>query len=275
MLRRSLSYLSFFTIKCGGNLDIIRDTEDRKKYLRFSSFCLSSFSITYINIKRKKYKKEGKILSTEIAIIDDGSLLFSQGLNKLFQILNYNHFVLPISDLRFLDDVKADILIFDFDHNRELILSYIKSLNKPYEILLFTQSIDHDTLTSVIKMGVNGILTKDIGISQLEESISSLLRGKAYIHPKLTDSLVTSYRKHLFSKPKQKTDDITIREKEIITFIGRGYTDKEIADQLNISYKTVRNHIYNIQKKTNVRNRVQLVVLALRRRWIDVNECIG
>ena len=127
---------------------------------------------------------------------------------------------------------------------------------------------DFDEETHVldyIKAGASGYLLKDIAQSTLIEAIKATCRWGSYIHPSVADKLINEYSK-LNARVKGQSDcTLTSREIEVLTRIAEGRTNKEIANELYISEKTVKNHITNVFKKLKVSDRTEAVVQAMKK----------
>ena len=117
-------------------------------------------------------------------------------------------------------------------------------------------------LVQAVDIGANGYILKDSGSEELKKAIQSVMDGDSYIQP----SLIPSLNSRLVNRDidKEKIAALTKREMEILTQIAGGMFNKEIAMNLNISERTVKNHISNIFKKIDVSDRTQAAVFAIR-----------
>jgi len=117
-------------------------------------------------------------------------------------------------------------------------------------------------LLKAIDIGAEGYILKDSESSELKKAISVIVNGESYIQPKLIPAL----NKRLVTRDvdKEKIDSLTSREREVLIQVASGMFNKEIATSLNISERTVKNHISNIFKKIDVSDRTQAAVFAIK-----------
>ncbi|MFF6774477.1 response regulator [Streptomyces sp. NPDC012637] len=123
-----------------------------------------------------------------------------------------------------------------------------------------------------LRAGASGFLVKDAQPEELLAGIRAVASGDAVVAPSLTRRLLDTYVHHLPPSPKTNTaaapeqdprlSALTDREREILTVIGRGWTNTEIAGRLHLAESTVKTHVTRILAKTGSRDRVQAVILA-------------
>ena len=113
-------------------------------------------------------------------------------------------------------------------------------------------------LLKAINMGVDGYILKDSESAELKKAIETVVSGESYIQPKLIPSLSAQ------DEAKEKIEDLTSRELEILIHVANGSLNKEIAKKLEISEQTVKNHMSRIFKKIGVCDRTQAAVFALK-----------
>ena len=135
------------------------------------------------------------------------------------------------------------------------------------KIIILTVSDDEIFVLDCIKAGASGYLLKDIAPDTLIEAIQATCRWGYYIHPRAAGRLITDYGK-LISRVTEPGSALTTREIEVLAHVAQGKTNKEIAEELYISEKTVKNHVTNVFKKLKVTDRTQAVVQAMKKRII-------
>jgi DNA-binding NarL/FixJ family response regulator len=114
-------------------------------------------------------------------------------------------------------------------------------------------------------MGAEGYVLKDAEPSVLIEAIRNVNKGQSFIQPNMTRELVREFnRVTLHERDKSEENSLTSREVEVLELIAEGMINKEIAKQLYISEKTVKNHVSNIFKKLNVSDRTQAAIYAFK-----------
>jgi len=112
----------------------------------------------------------------------------------------------------------------------------------------------------ILRAGARGYLLKDSEDDDLVKAIRSVARGEAFLSPAISDAVLTDYRKHV-SNP---VDLLTSREREVLTMIADGKTNKEIANVLNLSVYTVESHRGSVMEKLNLHNTGDIVRFAIR-----------
>ncbi|WP_137994375.1 response regulator [Streptomyces vilmorinianum] len=118
-----------------------------------------------------------------------------------------------------------------------------------------------------LRAGASGFLVKDAQPEELLSGIRAVASGDAVVAPSLTRRLLDAYIHHLPATSGPPPEDhrlsaLTDREREILTVIGQGWTNTEIAERLHLAESTVKTHVSRILAKTGARDRVQAVILA-------------
>jgi DNA-binding NarL/FixJ family response regulator len=121
----------------------------------------------------------------------------------------------------------------------------------------------------MVEEGVQGFLTKNSNKEELEFAINTIISGKNYFSQDLLKKVVLNISKGNKHKDEDKLK-LTRREEEILTYICRGFSNKEIADKLFISPKTVDNHRTNLLFKTSSKNTASLVMNAFKKNLIHI-----
>jgi len=130
--------------------------------------------------------------------------------------------------------------------------------------LLLSQHENREYILPALKMGASGYVLKRAAADELIKALKSINAGKSYLDPDVADIVVSEYR-----SKKTGTDDsydnLTEREREILVYLARGRTNREIAEILCISLKTVDFHKSNLMRKLEIHNRVELTKYAMRK----------
>jgi len=129
-------------------------------------------------------------------------------------------------------------------------------------VLVLTMFEADETVFAAMRAGARGYLLKDADQDELIRAIQAVSRGEAIFSPAIAQRLV-----HYFAALRRTAADLTFpeltdREREILHLIAQGHSNTEIADQLLVSLKTVRNHVSNIYSKLQVADRAQAIVRA-------------
>jgi len=149
-------------------------------------------------------------------------------------------------------------------------------------IIMLTPLEDEERLFQSIKVGAAGYYTRDITPDALADAVRKvsngeyLIRDDVFTKPQIANRVLKSFRELEVEETVEETRDLysplSSREVEILDYIARGNSNKEIAKSLKISDQTVKNHITSILKKLSVNDRTAAVVHALRHGWIKMEE---
>jgi DNA-binding NarL/FixJ family response regulator len=133
----------------------------------------------------------------------------------------------------------------------------------PRVIMLTTFDLD-EYVYDALKAGASGFLLKDAPPEQLVAGVRVVAAGDALLAPAVTRRLIEEFARHPTPRPAGPPElaELTAREREILTFMARGRSNREIAAQLVIGESTVKTHVGNVLMKLNLRDRVHAVVLA-------------
>lgn len=167
--------------------------------------------------------------------------------------------------------VHPDILLLDINMpvmNGIEVLQEIKKKNISVKVLVLTVHNEVEYLLKAVDIGVDGYIMKDAESAELKNAINCIMQGETYIQP----SLVPALNSRLISRDidKEKINSLTKRELEVLIEVANGLFNKEIATSLNISERTVKNHISNIFKKIDVSDRTQAAVFAIKNNLIKL-----
>jgi len=128
-------------------------------------------------------------------------------------------------------------------------------------VVMLTVSEQEEDVAAALQAGARGYMLKGTSGSDLIRIVQSVHRGESYITPGLAARLLTVMQQS--SKTRQEKNvlsDLTLREEQVLDQVSRGLTNKEIANSLNLSEKTVKHYMTTIMQKLNVRNRVEAVL---------------
>ncbi|MDQ6660015.1 MAG: response regulator transcription factor [Chloroflexota bacterium] len=149
-------------------------------------------------------------------------------------------------------------------------------------VIVLTPSEDEERLFQSIKVGVAGYYTRNISVEEFQEAVRKVSHGEYLINddiltkPLIASRVLKSFRELAVEEEEAQTQDLysplSTREVEILDYIARGNSNKEIAKSLKISDQTVKNHITSILKKLSVNDRTAAVVHALRHGWIKMHD---
>ncbi|MEM8924369.1 MAG: response regulator transcription factor [Actinomycetota bacterium] len=145
----------------------------------------------------------------------------------------------------------------------------IKADHPEVRIVVLTMHADQDTLTEAIRAGANGYLVKDCSTDEIAMAIDAVAMGETALSPGLAASMLADVRRQ--ENEAQQERIITAREEEVLQLIADGCSTPEVAEQLFISQKTVKNHLASIYQKLDARDRTQAVLQAVRMGIVTLN----
>jgi len=205
--------------------------------------------------------------------ICDDHTLFRKGIKKLLELERDIALVGEASNgeelLAMLKKAGPDIILMDIGMPKMDGVSAtarVKKILPHTNIIILTVFEDESHIFNAIKAGAMGYLLKDASIDELVEAIHRVYKGEALIQPVIATKVLKEFT--MLDKRKIKGGDkfysgLTEREKDILRLIVLGGTNKEIAQKLGITEKTVKNHISSIFSTLHVNNRTQAAIYAL------------
>lgn len=138
------------------------------------------------------------------------------------------------------------------------------------KIIILTMYDDEDYLFHVLKNGAAGYVLKNAPDDELLSAIRMVHSGGTYIHPQMATSLVREFiKKDSESAEQDPFNSLSQREVEILPLIAKGFGNKEIAEKLYVSVKTVEAHKAKIMEKLNLKSRPELVEYALKKKLLE------
>lgn len=163
-----------------------------------------------------------------------------------------------------VNSLNPDILVLDLsmpDLDGIAVTRNLKEGNSTCAILILTVHEDDALLREAIKVGAAGYIIKHAAEDELISAIRAVNRGEIYVHPKMIRSLIQLGKK--VDEPIMELPaTLTAREQEVLKLIVQGYTNRQIADELTISSRTVEGHRANLTDKLGIRSRVELLRYA-------------
>lgn len=175
-----------------------------------------------------------------------------------------------------VQELHPDIVLMDIGMpvmNGMEATKQIKKRSEDVKVLVLTMHDNEEYLFQVLQAGASGYVLKKAADSDLVNAIHVVARGDCFLYPSAAKMVVEDYLEKLKSgqEPAPSYDALTDREREILKLIAEGYTNREIAESLFISVKTVETHKANIMEKLNLHKRAELVRYAIRKGILQVD----
>lgn len=208
-----------------------------------------------------------------IVIVDDHTL-FREGLKTILQM---EPDIEVVADLESAEDVvevvwqhKPDVLLLDIRMPQGSGLDAVPAvvrINPGTQVLVLTACDEMEEHVRAFKLGARGVVLKDSARDTLIQAISTVCRGDVWMDPRMRGVLVAELGRSGGEDPTfgaSRDDGLTERELEIVRLIAVGKKNKDVAATLSISERTVRTNLTSVFQKLGVRDRIGLVMYALR-----------
>ncbi|MGI8837648.1 MAG: response regulator [Pyrinomonadaceae bacterium] len=137
------------------------------------------------------------------------------------------------------------------------------------KVLALTAYKDKAYLDQLLKVGALGYVLKMSAAEELIEALRMVAAGNVYVDQEMTEKIAEGYVRNQFLRGATRHRELTNREEEVMRLIAKGYANKEIANQLDISVKTVESHKTNVMEKLNLKSRTEIVRYAVRQGWLQ------
>ncbi len=213
-----------------------------------------------------------------LLLVDDHTLV-RQGLRSLLETQGDIEVIAEASGgheaVARADEFLPDVVLMDLampDLNGMEATRLIKERHPEIQVLALSMHGTDAYLFQVLESGASGYVLKEADVAELTGAIRAVHAGGAYIYPTLAKRLIEQFLLRAGSGEERSSyDSLTQREKEILTLLGKGLTNDEIADRLSLSVHTVQTHRSNIMEKLGLHNRAQLVTYAARVGFIHLD----
>lgn len=212
----------------------------------------------------------------KVMIADDHKMV-REGLKKLIEFDKDIRVIAEYGDgkdcLENLFLPNPDVVLLDIDMPRmsgmEVLAAICRIENRP-RLLMLTVHNEMAYLIKAIDMGVDGYILKDSDSRELIRAIRCVHKGERFIQP----SLIPLLNSRLIARDldKERVDDLSDREVEVLRLVSAGLFNKEIGHRLGISERTVKNHMSNIFRKIDCTDRTQAAVFCIRSGLVDVHQ---
>ncbi|MCX4268169.1 MAG: response regulator transcription factor [Lachnospiraceae bacterium] len=213
-------------------------------------------------------------MAINIVITDDHSMI-REGLKQLLELDENFRVIGQAGDgeecLRLLKKELPDVLLLDINMPNMNGIEVLEHLKKEYsgvKVLILTIHNEVEYLLKAVDIGCNGYVLKDSNFAMLKKAIHSVYEGDSFIQPDLIPILNAGLVDR--DSSEGALGGLTKREIEVLKLLAEGLFNKEIAYKLNISERTVKNHVSNIFKKINASDRTQAAVFAIKNNLVDL-----
>jgi DNA-binding NarL/FixJ family response regulator len=214
-------------------------------------------------------------LKTRIMLADDHAVV-RNGLRRVLEAHPDLEVVAEVGDgveavRRGLQD-DVDLAIIDISMPRMTGLHAARDLHRrrpKLRILMLSMHENERYLYESLKAGASGYVVKTVADRDLVEAVRAAMRGDRFLYPGAMTPLIADFLHRARQDLPMREDPLTPREQEVVKLVAEGYTNKQIAETLVISEKTVERHRANILEKLGMRDRVELTRYAIRHGLIE------
>ncbi len=212
-----------------------------------------------------------------VLLADDHSIM-REGIRSLLSLHDDIEVVGEANDGREViakaNELMPDVIVMDVAMPQLDGLEATRRLRKHQtktHILILTQFEDREHVLAGLKSGATGCLSKKALAVDLVSAIRAVHRGESFLHPSVARHVIDEYVQHT-SADDEPYERLTDREREVLKLLAEGHTNKQIADMLVVSVKTVLAHRARTMEKLDIHNRTDLVKYAIRKGLININE---
>ena len=206
-------------------------------------------------------------------VLAEGHTILREGLRALLSSDSNLEIVGDAEDsLKAVDCVEKlepDLLLMDLSMSRMSGIEAIKKIKKRYpetKIIALTAQKNEDYLLATLQAGADGYVLKDATHNELVMAIKNVVMGESYFSPGVSVKVVERYLHRKNSRKSVTTwETLSPREREVLKLITEGYKNKEIAEDLDISIKTVEKHRERLMKKLDLHNAAALTIYAMEK----------
>ncbi len=218
-----------------------------------------------------------KSMSVKLLLADD-HLILREGLKNVLEA-NENLIVVGEAEdgdcaLKKIDEINPELVLLDIGMPKKDGIETLKQIKKngfDVKVIILTARKEEKYIVEAYRNGCDGYVYKSESVEKLINAITIVMSGIKYITPEFYEVINRSKSKKI-DEYSDKLGDLTRREIEVLKLMAEGMFNREIATKLNISERTVKNHISSVFKKIGVVDRTQAAVYAIKNGIVDIME---
>jgi DNA-binding NarL/FixJ family response regulator len=200
-------------------------------------------------------------------LIADDHALVREGLRKLLELSGNIEIITEVGDgqgaINIARKEKPDVILMDVNMpgTNGILATRVIKREMPHIHVIALTIYEDEEVVDMVKAGVSAYVLKDVAGSELIDTINRVMQGEVVIHPRVANRLVRELSRN---EKKNKDIRLTKRESDVLALLVKGHSNKEMAEAMFISEKTVKNHLTSIFRKLGVKDRTQAAVYALK-----------
>lgn len=236
-----------------------------------------SHSYWYMHREKRETEMEPEQKRHRVLLADD-HVLIRHGIKNIIDKDKQFVIVGEVSNgkelMSFLEDSEVDLIILDIsmpDIGGMEAIGLVKSRYPWIKILMLTMHKNKQYFYNAMGAGADGYLMKDDSDDELCVAIAKVLSGKNYISPSMTDDFAGDVINMYRNERRTPFQELTKREKQILELVVQGFTSRQMAEQLNVSHRTIDHHRSSLLRKLNRKNSIDLVNYAVRNGFVTTN----
>ena len=209
-------------------------------------------------------------------VLADDHEMFRQGIKALIELEPDLEIVGEAANgrtaLEKLRELAPDVLVMDVsmpETSGIQLMTQLKRSGVAVRVLALTAFGDTAYVRQLLAAGAAGYLLKQAAAEALIEAIRVVAGGGTYLDPAVAGKVVTGFVERKKLRGSREGDELSGREREVLSSVAQGFTNKEIAARLQISVKTVETHKANLMEKLGLRGRAEIVRYALQQGWLQ------
>lgn len=176
-----------------------------------------------------------------------------------------------------VEDLQPDIVVMDIampSLNGLEATRLIKQRSPETKVLILTMHADEEYVHQLLRAGVSGYLVKKAAPTELVTAIRAAWQGESFLSPSISRQVIDEYilRAGGAKEEEDSFDKLTNREREVLQLLAEGHSNRQVAEILSISVKTVETHKSNLMDKLDIQNITELIKYAIRKGVIRLND---